>query len=188
MRKLALFAGLLVAYALPDGPYKGEVRGAIVTRVWNDTCVNLQVFTDGSNDGDQYSTAKGPTWKTSVVMGGPGTPGTWFHPEDQALPLAEAEPAAPPAEAAPAEAIAPSPPAPRTPIASSNLVSVGYNADSSELDVEFKGGAVYRYSNVPASVHAELVAADSAGSYLALNIKDGYKVEKLDPAIAPPSV
>jgi hypothetical protein len=41
-----------VLYALPKGSKNpGELRPAKVVRVWSQTCVNLMVFTDGSNDG-----------------------------------------------------------------------------------------------------------------------------------------
>jgi hypothetical protein len=40
--------GRIVHYVLKDGPNKGTCRPAIVVRVWSDTCVNLQVFTDGT--------------------------------------------------------------------------------------------------------------------------------------------
>lgn len=40
--------GRIVHFHLSDG----EVRPAIIVRVWSDTCVQLQVFTDGYNDND----------------------------------------------------------------------------------------------------------------------------------------
>jgi hypothetical protein len=56
---------------------------AIITRVWSDTCVNLRVFYDGTNDAPEGSSE----WKTSVIYQEPGTPRinpdprTWHWPE-----------------------------------------------------------------------------------------------------------
>ncbi|TYL86104.1 KTSC domain-containing protein [Bradyrhizobium cytisi] len=61
---------------------------------------------------------------------------------------------------------------------SSNLVSVGYDEDSSTLEVEFKGGAVYRYLNVPSFEYERLMAANSHGAYFNANIKNGYSFER----------
>ena len=72
--------GRIVHYVLPDGPYAGDVRPAIVVRVWNQDlgAVNLQVFTDQSNDG--FDT--GVVWATSVVHDQETKkPRTWHWPE-----------------------------------------------------------------------------------------------------------
>ena len=44
----------------------------------------------------------------------------------------------------------------RTPITSSNLKSVGYNAAEKVLEIEFHDGGIYQYFNVPASVYEAL--------------------------------
>jgi hypothetical protein len=57
-------------------------RPAIVTRVWSDTCVNLQVFTDGINDCDEGSPgANGVLWKTSASLDESMAEGSWHWPE-----------------------------------------------------------------------------------------------------------
>ena len=61
----------------------------------------------------------------------------------------------------------------RTPVQSSNLNSVGYDADSSILEIEFHHGGIYQYSGVPSSVHEELMAAGSKGTYFDQAIKKG---------------
>ena len=53
----------------------------------------------------------------------------------------------------------------RISISSSNLVSVGYDFDSQTLEVEFKGGTVYQYFNVPENVYDNLMSASSHGDY-----------------------
>jgi hypothetical protein len=40
---------------------------------------------------------------------------------------------------------------------SSTIRSVGHDAGSGHLDVEFHSGAVYRYAGVPADVHTQLL-------------------------------
>lgn len=55
----------------------GEVRAAIVTRVWSDTCVNLSVFWDASDS------ATLPQHVTSVVQG--SGEGHWDWPIQQAV-------------------------------------------------------------------------------------------------------
>lgn len=68
----------------------------------------------------------------------------------------------------------------RTPVKSSNLVSVGYDASSETLEIEFKGGRIYHYFNVPMSVYVALMAASSIGSYHAENIKEQYQYEQIE--------
>lgn len=48
---------------------------------------------------------------------------------------------------------------------SSNLASVGYDAENEILEVEFKHGGVYQYFDVPMHVYEELMDAASHGVY-----------------------
>lgn len=59
-------------------------------------------------------------------------------------------------------------------VRSSNVRSIGYDATSSTLEVEFNSGGVYQYSGVPEAVYAALMRASSKGSYLNGHIKDRY--------------
>jgi hypothetical protein len=75
--------GRIVHYVMPNGRSKGETRPAIVVRVWQPCgeampLVQLQVFTDGSNDGPEY--ASGLAWKTSVHYDSEGAPDSWRWP------------------------------------------------------------------------------------------------------------
>jgi hypothetical protein len=67
--------GRIVEYVLKDKYGKLQVRPAIIVRVWSDTCVQLQVFTDGTNDGPEY--ASGLYWATSVIRCENKTERTW---------------------------------------------------------------------------------------------------------------
>ena len=67
----------------------------------------------------------------------------------------------------------------RTPVNSSNLVSVGYDPRSLTLEVEFRRGSVYQYFDVPEFEHQELMQAESHGIYFNANIRDDYRCTKL---------
>lgn len=67
----------------------------------------------------------------------------------------------------------------RTSVSSSNLSSVGYDAQSATLEVAFHNGGVYQYDGVPASTYAALMAASSHGSYLAHHIKGRFRYRKV---------
>lgn len=62
---------------------------------------------------------------------------------------------------------------------SSNIQAIDYNEDEQTLDVEFKGGAVYRYLDVPNDIPHLMLAAASAGKFFMQNIKPNYEFEKL---------
>jgi hypothetical protein len=63
----------------------------------------------------------------------------------------------------------------RTSVISSNLVSVAYDVSSSTLEIEFKGGRVYQYFDVPESVHQALMTATSHGAYFASAIRGHFR-------------
>ena len=67
----------------------------------------------------------------------------------------------------------------RTPVTSSNLVSVGYEAKSLTLEVEFKNDSVYQYFDVPEYEHQSLMQAASHGTYFRASIRDHYRCTKL---------
>lgn len=70
----------------------------------------------------------------------------------------------------------------RTPVKSSQMVSVGYMRESDQdqafLEVEFKNGTVYRYFDVPERTYEALLAADSVGSFFNTQVKKYYRAEK----------
>jgi hypothetical protein len=64
-------------------------------------------------------------------------------------------------------------------VRSSNIRSIGYDADTSTLEVEFQSGEVYQYARVPAIVHAALMKAPSKGAYLNQHIKNAYQYRQI---------
>lgn len=68
----------------------------------------------------------------------------------------------------------------REPVDSEALASVGYDRDARELEIEFTSGAVYRYVDVPESVHVGLMTAASHGEFFAHHIRDaGFDFRQL---------
>lgn len=67
----------------------------------------------------------------------------------------------------------------RTAVSSSNVASVGYDPNSSTLEIEFNNGAVYQYFDVNENVYKELIIASSVGGYLAANIKGKYRFSRV---------
>jgi len=64
-------------------------------------------------------------------------------------------------------------------VSSSNLRSIGYDADSSILEIEFNSGGVYQYQGVPQIEYDALLNAGSKGSYFNANIKNVFPCVKL---------
>lgn len=67
----------------------------------------------------------------------------------------------------------------RQAVSSSNIASIGYDASSKTLEVEFNNGRTYEYYNVPASEYSALMSASSHGKYFSANIKDNYRASEL---------
>ncbi|MBO7924413.1 KTSC domain-containing protein [Alteromonas sp. K632G] len=66
----------------------------------------------------------------------------------------------------------------RVPVSSSNVNSVGYDEDTSTLEIEFYSGT-YHYYDVPRHVFEELVSSSSVGSYIHHHIKGSYSYEQV---------
>ncbi|TDC50623.1 KTSC domain-containing protein [Jiangella ureilytica] len=67
----------------------------------------------------------------------------------------------------------------RWPIESSAVRTMGYDAESSTLEVEFSSGDVYRYYSVaPADVEG-LILADSKGTFINQVIKPRYRFRQV---------
>jgi len=59
-------------------------------------------------------------------------------------------------------------------VASSNVASIGYDAPSQTLEVEFQNGSVYQYYNVPPGIFDAFAKAPSKGQFLAAQIRDRF--------------
>lgn len=66
-----------------------------------------------------------------------------------------------------------------TPVSSSNISAIGYDAESMTLEVQFNSGSAYQYQGVPASVHRELMAAGSVGRYFIAHVRNHYPASRV---------
>jgi hypothetical protein len=66
----------------------------------------------------------------------------------------------------------------RIPVSSSNVASVGYEDASSTLEIEFLGGAVYQYFDVPRAVFDGLLQAQSVGAFIHQQVRGVYRYAK----------
>jgi hypothetical protein len=66
----------------------------------------------------------------------------------------------------------------RSPVVSSDLLSVGYSDEGQVLEVEFVKGGVYQYYGVPRSEYENLLTAPSIGRFFNANIKKSYPYAK----------
>jgi hypothetical protein len=66
----------------------------------------------------------------------------------------------------------------RTPVASSNIASVGYDAEMQILEIEFQHGAIYQYLDVPNEVYNGLMNAGSKASYFMNEIKPKFEYQQ----------
>lgn len=67
----------------------------------------------------------------------------------------------------------------RDPVASSNITSIGYDADSETLEIEFTTGTIYQYFNVPLGISEQLMAAPSKGQFLNVYIRNIYPYSRV---------
>jgi hypothetical protein len=68
------------------------------------------------------------------------------------------------------------------PLESTVLANATYNVVDSTLQLEFRSGAVYLYSNVPAAIYEALLAADSKGSFFSRQIRPVFPHVMLQPS------
>ncbi|MHB8772680.1 MAG: KTSC domain-containing protein [Syntrophales bacterium] len=67
----------------------------------------------------------------------------------------------------------------RIAVSSSNIGTIGYEAETQTLEVEFLNGSIYQYAGVPVGEHEAMMNCDSKGKYLNANIKGRYSCTKL---------
>jgi hypothetical protein len=66
-----------------------------------------------------------------------------------------------------------------TPVSSSNVAEIGYDAEGQIVHVRFLNGSLYIYKDVPQFVYDGLLNASSVGSYLHRNFKNVYAYERI---------
>jgi hypothetical protein len=67
----------------------------------------------------------------------------------------------------------------REPVASTNLVSIGYDPQAETLEVEFSNGSIYQYYNVGGALYDQLIQASSKGQFLNTYIKNAYPFSRV---------
>ena len=67
----------------------------------------------------------------------------------------------------------------REPVASTNISSVGYDAPSETLEVEFSNGTLYQFYNIPQGLYDEFLAASSKGQFFNVYIKTAYPYSRV---------
>lgn len=68
----------------------------------------------------------------------------------------------------------------RQPVHSSMIASIGYDAETATLEIEFSnGGPVWQYYNFPDYQWNEFLYAGSHGKYFHAYIKDAYRGQRV---------
>jgi len=66
-------------------------------------------------------------------------------------------------------------------VESSVMSYVHYDEDTAELDITFRSGKVYRYSDVPLPIYVDLLDAESKGEFFNRHIKDAFHFVEVEP-------
>jgi hypothetical protein len=66
-----------------------------------------------------------------------------------------------------------------TPVSSSNLSRVRYDENSSTLEIEFQGGRIYQYFDVPKNIFDGLLTAGSHGQFFHEQIKGHFRYSRV---------
>ena len=61
----------------------------------------------------------------------------------------------------------------RTKVTSSNVESVGFDREAGVLEVAYRSGKIYQYTDVKPDEYAALLAADSKGRYIQRHFVQG---------------
>ena len=71
-------------------------------------------------------------------------------------------------------------PIPRISVNSTNVASIGYNADARVLEVEFRSGRIYRFFDVPAASYHDFLLAGSKGRHFARQVRGKYPFMRME--------
>jgi hypothetical protein len=75
---MATLTGQIVYYVLPSGDATGQTRPIIITKVWDETHIDAELFMapgDWADPNDPLNFLL-----SNVSFGDAETPGTWFYP------------------------------------------------------------------------------------------------------------
>lgn len=75
----------------------------------------------------------------------------------------------------------------RKPLESTAVRGAGYDDESEELEVEFRSGRIYVFSNIPRSVYDWLLRTPSKGAYVS-RIVNQYDYREVTPASPEPDL
>ncbi len=67
----------------------------------------------------------------------------------------------------------------REAVRSGNIRSVGYDAGTKTLEIEFHSGGVYQYSGVPEKRYQAMMKSSAIGAYFIRDIKPWYSYKKI---------
>ena len=65
------------------------------------------------------------------------------------------------------------------PLSSSNLSRIRYDENTNTLEIEFQGGRIYQYFDVPVQIFEGLLSASSHGKFHSENIKGHYRYARV---------
>ncbi|MCG8708955.1 KTSC domain-containing protein [Brenneria sp. 4F2] len=64
-------------------------------------------------------------------------------------------------------------------VSSSELFSVGYDAENSVLEIELLNGSIYQYRGVARMIYEELMSSSTKSRYYSRYIKSSFSYEKI---------
>ena len=67
----------------------------------------------------------------------------------------------------------------RTPVKSSNIASIGYDVNTSTMEVEFRNGGIYQYPGVTTIQRDQMLKAPSIGTHFHKFIRPKFKAVKV---------
>lgn len=67
----------------------------------------------------------------------------------------------------------------REAVDSTSIGSIGFHPELQVLEIEFRGGALYRYFAVPLSIFEAMQKAESKGRYFSQRIRGHFKFQRL---------
>ena len=67
----------------------------------------------------------------------------------------------------------------RLPVKSRILRSVGYDASTKILEIEFQNGLVYQFLNVPLKVSSDLMRSDEIGKYFTDKVRSRFQTKQV---------